>query len=165
MMNDNEIIRDFFMSRLERDGKSETLLDYTTGIRYYYQDFEVRSRKLANFLTDKAKIKKGDRVAICAGNCVQHIDMFYAIVRIGYIMTSYNVKLTERELSELILKEKPSVLLYEEEFKEKAAALKKRFSELAFISIGDKKQEGDLACYQESILMKIALFLSISLKT
>ena len=56
MMNDNEIIRDFFMSRLERDGKSETLLDYTTGIRYYYQDFEVRSRKLANFLTDKAKI-------------------------------------------------------------------------------------------------------------
>lgn len=60
MMNDNEIIRDFFMSRLERDGKSETLLDYTTGIRYYYQDFEVRSRKLANFLTDKAKIKKGD---------------------------------------------------------------------------------------------------------
>ena len=64
-------------------------------------------------------------------------------------MTSYNVKLTERELSELILKEKPSVLLYEEEFKEKAAALKKRFSELAFISIGDKKQEGDLACYQE----------------
>ena len=119
-MNDNEIIRDFFMSRLERDGKSETLLDYTTGIRYYYQDFEVRSRKLANFLTDKAKIKKGDRVAICAGNCVQHIDMFYAIVRIGYIMTSYNVKLTERELSELILKEKPSVLLYEEEFKEKA---------------------------------------------
>lgn len=59
MMNDNEIIRDFFMSRLERDGKSETLLDYTTGIRYYYQDFEVRSRKLANFLTDKAKIKKG----------------------------------------------------------------------------------------------------------
>lgn len=63
-------------------------------------------------------------MAICAGNCVQHIDMFYAIVRIGYIMTSYNVKLTERELSELILKEKPSVLLYEEEFKEKAAALK-----------------------------------------
>lgn len=50
---------------------------------------------------------------------MQHIDMFYAIVRIGYIMTSYNVKLTERELSELILKEKPSVLLYEEEFKEK----------------------------------------------
>ena len=111
MMNDNEIIRDFFMSRLERDGKSETLLDYTTGIRYYYQDFEVRSRKLANFLTDKAKIKKGDRVAICAGNCVQHIDMFYAIVRIGYIMTSYNVKLTERELSELILKEKPCIAL------------------------------------------------------
>lgn len=96
MMNDNEIIRDFFMSRLERDGKSEALLDYTTGIRYYYQDFDVRSRKFANFLTDKAKIKKGDRVAICAGNCVQHIDMFYAIVRTGYIMTSYNVKLTER---------------------------------------------------------------------
>ena len=114
MMNDNEIIRDFFMSRLERDGKSEALLDYTTGIRYYYQDFDVRSRKFANFLTDKAKIKKGDRVAICAGNCVQHIDMFYAIVRTGYIMTSYNVKLTERELSELILKEKPSVLLYQE---------------------------------------------------
>lgn len=58
MMNDNEIIRDFFMSRLERDGKSEALLDYTTGIRYYYQDFDVRSRKFANFLTDKAKIKK-----------------------------------------------------------------------------------------------------------
>ena len=71
MMNDNEIIRDFFMSRLERDGKSEALLDYTTGIRYYYQDFDVRSRKFANFLTDKAKIKKGDRVAICAGNCVK----------------------------------------------------------------------------------------------
>lgn len=149
MMNDNEIIRDFFMSRLERDGKSEALLDYTTGIRYYYQDFDVRSRKFANFLTDKAKIKKGDRVAICAGNCVQHIDMFYAIVRTGYIMTSYNVKLTERELSELILKENPSVVLYEEEFGEKAAALKKRFPEVAFISTGNKKQEGDLACYQE----------------
>lgn len=50
--------------------------------------------------------------------------MFYAIVRTGYIMTSYNVKLTERELSELILKENPSVVLYEEEFGEKAAALK-----------------------------------------
>ena len=60
-MNDNEIIRDFFMSRLERDGKSETLLDYTTGIRYYYQDFEVRSRKLANFLTDKGEKIKRDK--------------------------------------------------------------------------------------------------------
>ena len=49
MMNDNEIIRDFFMSRLERDGKSETLLDYTTGIRYYYQDFEVRSSCISPF--------------------------------------------------------------------------------------------------------------------
>ena len=64
-------------------------------------------------------------------------------------MTSYNVKLTERELSELILKENPSVVLYEEEFGEKAAALKKRFPEVAFISTGNKKQEGDLACYQE----------------
>ena len=33
MMNDNEIIRDFFMSRLERDGKSEALLVFVIIIK------------------------------------------------------------------------------------------------------------------------------------
>ena len=65
-MKDRDIIRDFFMSRLERDRDCEALYDYAEGRRYYYRDFHIRARKMANYLQDQAGVRKGDRVAICA---------------------------------------------------------------------------------------------------
>ncbi len=145
-MKDRDIIRDFFMSRLERDRDCEALYDYAEGRRYYYRDFHIRARKMANYLQDQAGVRKGDRVAICAGNCVEYVDLFYALVRTGMILTSYNVRLTERELEAMMVNEEPKVLFYEEAFSEKIHRIQGRMPKVLCIGLGNYQEEGDLGC-------------------
>lgn len=148
-MNKNEIIRDFFMSRLERDGECEAIYDYLSGTRYRYADLARRSRRLSNYLQDRFAVRKGDRVAICASNCVAYVDLFYAIIRTGMIMTSYNVKLMERELIGMMENEAPKVLFYDDGAAKTIADIREKLPQIAYISLGTVRREGDQGCYQE----------------
>jgi long-chain acyl-CoA synthetase len=50
----------------------------------------------------KQGVKKGDRVAIMLPNCPQYVIAYYAILRVGAIVTQVNPMLVERELTHIL---------------------------------------------------------------
>lgn len=84
---------------------------------FTYTELNNRANRLANWLRDGAGIQKGDRVAILAHNGVEYLDTFFACGKLGAVMVPFNWRLHARELSALIDKTSPSVLIYSDEFK------------------------------------------------
>ncbi|MHA1683046.1 MAG: AMP-binding protein [Promethearchaeota archaeon] len=54
-----------------------------------YKDFKVMVDKLATYL-DSIGVKKGDVVAVHLPNCIQYVVSYYAITKIGAIITGIN---------------------------------------------------------------------------
>ncbi len=104
----------FFRARINPE--SEAVYDLNTGIRYSYRDLDARADRLANYLKDNFHVKKGDRVAFLSRNRVEMIDAYYATGKCGAILVPYNARLSKSELAQLIRKEAPKALFYEDVF-------------------------------------------------
>lgn len=91
----------------------EAIYDYDTGVHYTYGDLRSRSARIAAYLTKKLGLKKGDRMGICACNREEFFDLFFAAYKTGIILTTYNGRLTPRELTTVITNEAPSILFYD----------------------------------------------------
>ncbi|KAF2220764.1 hypothetical protein BDZ85DRAFT_267108 [Elsinoe ampelina] len=78
-------------------GNAECLIVPWTDSRWTYNDLKSHSRRLARYLVSK-NIKRGDRVAILAGNCSEYVSVFFACVRIGAILVILNNTYTQSEV-------------------------------------------------------------------
>ena len=63
-----------------------------------YSDIERHSRAVAVFLTEKAGLKPGDRVAIQLPNIIQNPIVVYGALRAGLVVVNTNPLYTEREM-------------------------------------------------------------------
>lgn len=90
-----------------------TLLDQQS---YSYQDIQAKACQTARLLTGQYKLKKGDRIAVIAQNCIEYIFLFGAAQKCGIILVPLNYRLTSHELDNLVKDAEPSLLIYEEEF-------------------------------------------------
>lgn len=90
---------------------------------FTYSELNNRANRLANWLREGAGIRKGDRVAVLAYNGVEYLDAFFACGKLGAILVGLNWRLHWRELSGLIKKTTPTVLIYSDEFKETVASI------------------------------------------
>lgn len=63
-----------------------------------YSDIERYSRAVAVFLTEKAGLKPGDRVAIQLPNLIQNPIVVYGALRAGLVVVNTNPLYTEREM-------------------------------------------------------------------
>ena len=68
---------------------------------YTYRELDQRADMLANFLLNLG-LKKNDRVAFLARNCIELIDAYYATGKIGAILVPYNIRLSAAELVQLV---------------------------------------------------------------
>ncbi|MEU6582159.1 AMP-binding protein [Nocardia sp. NPDC046763] len=75
----------------------EALIDYTTGIRWTYREFNAEVDALALGLL-AAGIRKGDRVGIWAPNCPQWTLIQYATAKVGAILVNINPAYRAHEL-------------------------------------------------------------------
>ena len=71
----------------------------TPALELTFRQMNERADRLANWLRDTAGVQKGDRVAILARDCVEHLDLFYACAKLGAIHTPFNWRLHWRELA------------------------------------------------------------------
>ncbi|MCA9926271.1 MAG: AMP-binding protein, partial [Anaerolineales bacterium] len=55
----------------------------TPELRLTYREWNRRVNRLANWLRHEAGIEKGDRVAILARDCIEHLDCFFACGKLG----------------------------------------------------------------------------------
>ncbi|MFP3153836.1 AMP-binding protein [Lachnospiraceae bacterium ZAX-1] len=136
--------------RMRIDGKREAIFDYDNQRHYTYNELYARSDRLASFLLHQLDMKKGDRIAFCATNSVAHIDAFYASLKTGYIITTYNHMLSVNELSQFLMKETPKVLFYTSGVSKLMAKIKvKHDLAIQYISLDSTPMDGEEYCYND----------------
>ncbi|MHA2314013.1 MAG: class I adenylate-forming enzyme family protein [Candidatus Hermodarchaeia archaeon] len=121
MMNINppedwQWIGDWLGRRAALTPDHEALLDPVTERRYSYAELNDRGNQLANLLSTKYSIKKGDRVAFLLHNRIECIDAFSACGKLGAILVPLNVRLTPAEHQEYLANITSTILFYEGAF-------------------------------------------------
>jgi fatty-acyl-CoA synthase len=97
---------------------------YSDGRPFTYRVLNERSVRVANLLRDLG-IVKGDRVGVLLYNSHEYIEIYFAVSRIGAIMTPLNWRLVPSEI-EFILKDSGvAALFFGSEFIESVGALRK----------------------------------------
>jgi fatty-acyl-CoA synthase len=90
-------IGDAFEETVSRFPKNEAVVSRHQNIRYTYEQLEIRVNQCAKaFLS--IDIKKGDRVGICAPNCVEWLIVQIATAKIGAILVNINPSYRTYEL-------------------------------------------------------------------
>ncbi len=138
----------FFRARI--DSSREAVYDLDTETRYTYGDLERRANLLARYLKEQAGVRKGDRVAFIARNCIEMIDAYYATGKLGAIFVPYNARLSVSELVQLVNNETPKVLFYEEVFADKIPHLKSGCSVEKYLVLSPGKNPENDATYAEA---------------
>ncbi|TFG76130.1 MAG: fatty-acid--CoA ligase [Flavobacteriales bacterium] len=69
---------------------------------YTFGDLYLRTKKLANVLTRKLGVAKGDMVGTFAWNHYQHLELYYAIPGIGAVCHTINIRLSPQQTEFII---------------------------------------------------------------
>ena len=95
----------------------------TPELRLTYAQLNERANRLANGLAELVNIGYGDRVAMLALDGVEHLDVLFACGKLGAIHTALNWRLHWRELQQIFAEVTPTVLIYDDAFKDSVAEL------------------------------------------
>ncbi len=99
------------------------LVEVSTGRRFTYGDLNARAQAAARSLTEGLDLKKGDRLALLAGNCVEFLDVFFACGKTGVVLVPLNTRQTAGELQGVMDDAEPKALIYGVTFEETAGDL------------------------------------------
>ena len=69
------------------------LIDYASGLKITFADWNERANRTANYLRSLG-VGKGDRVAVYASNRPEYLDLFWAAPKIGAMLQNLNWRLT-----------------------------------------------------------------------
>lgn len=82
-----------------------------------FAQLDERSDLLANSLLQKG-MKRGDRVAVLARNCLEYLEIELAAAKAGLIVAALNWRLGDRELTHCIALVEPKLIILQSEFKQ-----------------------------------------------
>ncbi|MDR3590790.1 MAG: AMP-binding protein [Negativicutes bacterium] len=139
----------YFRARTSPDKQAVYDLDNQTG--YSYRELDRRADVLANYLTKKLKVVKGDRIAFLTRNRIELFDAYYATGKTGTILVPYNARLSVEELAQLVNSETPAVLFYEDIFAKAVAQLKTKTDVGHYVVLPDTREPLSDLCYEEII--------------
>ena len=94
----------------------------TPELRLSYAQMNDRANRLAQALRSFG-VSHGDRVAMLALDGVEHLDLLFACGKLGAIHTALNWRLHWRELQQILAEVTPTVLIYDDAFKDSVAEL------------------------------------------
>ncbi|MBT8165165.1 MAG: long-chain fatty acid--CoA ligase [Acidimicrobiia bacterium] len=103
------------------------LVEGVGGSEITFRDWNARVNRTANYLRSLG-VQKGDRVSVYASNCAEYLDVFWAAVKLGFILHNLNWRLTVHELRRLVADAEPIVLLYGEDWREQVDELRPSFT-------------------------------------
>jgi fatty-acyl-CoA synthase len=87
-----------------------------TGRVFTYRDLNCLGNRMAHRLLQQEGLKKGDRIAILAENCLEYIVLFSAIQKTGLVMVPMNYRLAGAEIDYLLQNAAPKLVIAEEKF-------------------------------------------------
>jgi acyl-CoA synthetase (AMP-forming)/AMP-acid ligase II len=68
------------------------------GRTFSYAELDDQIARLAGFLHDECKVRRGDRVAIALPNCLECLTFYWATLHLGAIAAPVNIRLRDEEL-------------------------------------------------------------------
>jgi fatty-acyl-CoA synthase len=95
-------------------------IDYD-GRRVTYEELDERSERLAAELL-AAGLARGDRVATLTGNSPEHVEVFFACAKAGFVLVPLSWRLSPAELAYQLDDSEPAVFVVEDEYAELADA-------------------------------------------
>ena len=112
-----------WLSRNARHAPDDPALVWMpTGRRLSYADLDAAGRRLAAGLAERFGLAKGDRIAVLAENSLEHVLLFAAAQKAGFVLVPLNYRLAPPEVAYLIEDSDPHVLFAAADFRDTAEA-------------------------------------------
>lgn len=105
---------------------------------FTYKGIGLLSRKLATYLIDDIKVKKGEVLAILSESKPEYGACVFASILSGMVTVPLDVKLTKYELKSILSDCRPSVILVSQDNIEKALELQKEVDSIKHIIVMDE---------------------------
>lgn len=93
--------------------------EYETRRAFTYGQFHQMGNHLAHLLINTMQLKKGDRIAILAENCLEYVALFAAAQKTGLILVPLNYRLTASETDFLLSDAAPALVIFQSKFRDK----------------------------------------------
>ncbi|HYI02974.1 long-chain fatty acid--CoA ligase [Hyalangium sp.] len=119
------IVHDWLARRALLSPDRVALIDALRGDRHItYREWNAAAHRTARLLHDTLGVRRGDRVAVLAMNCVEYLDVVFACAKLGAILQPLNWRLSVEELKGLFADAEPVVLVYGPDFQAQVDAVR-----------------------------------------
>ena len=129
--------------------------EFETGRQLTYAQLNKLGNGFSSYFTQELELKKGDRIAILAENCLEYIALLGVAQKTGIILVPLNYRLTSREIDFLISDSDPVLIITEYKFQDKVfetAAFKAVRHHISLIDLQSKT--ADLLISEDSDLIR-----------
>lgn len=110
-------VPDWLQRRASLSPDKVALIDTINGhCRITYREWNRQANRTAHFLRERLGLQKGDRLAVLSKNCVEYLDVWFALAKVGGILQNLNWRLTPAELAGILAGADPLALVYSAEF-------------------------------------------------
>ncbi len=130
------MLNDWLVKRAEFSPTKTALVDDASGQRVSYGELNQRVSALAAYLKTLG-LNKGDRVAILDFNSLFHLELLFALPRLGAVLLPLNFRLSPAELQNILEDASPKALFYGTEFSATAKEIKTEKTGTLLISSGE----------------------------
>ncbi len=141
------------------------LKEAETGRTLSYSEWNNQANTVVHYFSSIG-LKKGDRIAILAENCLEYFILFSVCQKMGTILVPLNYRLTSAEINYLLNNASPDLLIVEDKFSQLAAATEyysklKHCISLTVFTAYCTPSETDLSKvqYPEAVSMDDSLFI------
>lgn len=155
-------VPDWLEKRAKLSPQKIALIDTLSGNKAItYHQWNQQVNRTARFLQSRLGVTKGDRVAILAKNCVEYLDIWFALSKIGGILQNLNWRLTPIELQKSIEEAAPAALFYDgnpDEFGETITALRTKLGHTPdLVSLGEPFDPRDTSLAERNAYSELSL--------
>ena len=119
------------------------------GAKVSWAQLDRRVTRLANAFLE-AGLRVGERVAVLLGNCSEYFEIYFACARAGLVAVPVNYRLTGSELEQIIDHARPSLLITDSEYIERALEIRNLPARRWCISIEDVKGFEDYRSHMDA---------------
>ncbi|MDY7226359.1 acyl-CoA synthetase [Hyalangium rubrum] len=128
------IAHDWLARRAQLSPDRVALIDALRGERpITFREWNATAQRTAHLLHDTLGVRRGDRVAVLAMNCVEYLDLLFACAKLGAILQPLNWRLSPEELKGLLADAEPLVLVYGPDFQAQVEAVRPHASSVRHI--------------------------------
>ena len=142
------VVGDIIRRNARRFPKKTALIFEETS--YTFKELDDRVNRLANGILSLGH-KKGDRIAIIADNCHQHVEIFCTVAKLGMTYMAANPFLPVNYLTYIVKNIEADTVIFQPKYRDTVNSLKREISSLRnFIVLGDPV--GNEVNYEKFIL-------------